>query len=123
MRKTVAMAAHRPIVTCLYELEGPTVPVVALEFNLSLRDERLRTTAQQRLEVRQFDVTEPAAGVAVRLAIEPAATLVHFPIETVSESEGGLERTFQGLGLVCLWPLNGARSWTARVEWTIGTTR
>ena len=121
MRKTVAMAAHRPTVTCLYELEGPTVPVVVLEFNLSLRDERLLTTAQQRLQVRQFDVTEPAAGVCVRLAIEPAATLFHFPIETVSESEGGLERTFQGVCLVCLWTPNGARSWTARVDWTIGS--
>jgi hypothetical protein len=54
------------------------------------------------------------------LAIEPAATLFHFPIETVSESEGGLERTFQGLCLVCLWATNGACSWSGRVEWTIG---
>ena len=120
MRKTVAMASQRPAVTCLYELEGPEVPVVALEFNLSLRDERWLTAAQQHLQVRRFDVVEPAVDVGVRLAIEPAATLLSFPIETVSESEGGLERTFQGICLLLLWTLNGAGTWEARLEWTIG---
>jgi len=120
MRKTVAMASQRPTVTCLYEVEGPEVPVVALEFNLSLRDDRWLTTAQQHLQVRRFDVVEPAVDVGVRLAIEPAATLLSFPIETVSESEGGLERTFQGICLLLLWTLNGAAKWEARVEWTVG---
>ncbi|MBI4004373.1 MAG: DUF1926 domain-containing protein, partial [Candidatus Omnitrophica bacterium] len=120
MRKTVAMASQRPAVTCLYEVEGPEIPVVALEFNLSLRDDRWLTTAQQHLQVRQFDVVEPAVDVGVRLAIEPAATLLSFPIETVSESEGGLERTFQGICLLLLWTLNGAGKWETRVEWTIG---
>ena len=120
LRKTVTLAAQRPSVTCLYELDGADVPVVALEFNLSLRDERYLGAAQQLERVRQFELSEPSAGISVRVAIEPAATLFHFPIETVSESEGGLERTFQGLCLVCLWPVNGARTWKARLDWSVG---
>lgn len=33
------------------------------------------------------------------------ATIIHFPIETVSQSEGGFERTYQGTSLTWLWPL------------------
>jgi alpha-amylase len=120
LRKTVALASGRPTVTCRYDVEGPEVPVVALEFNLSLHDARWATTPQQHQRVGQFDIVEPAVDVGVKLAIEPAATLMSFPIETVSESEGGLERTFQGICLLLLWTLNGARSWTARVDWTVG---
>ena len=119
LRKTVTMAAQQPAVSCLYELAGADVPVVALEFNLSLRDERFLAAPQQHLQVRRFDVAEPPAGVRVRLAIEPAATLFHFPIETVSESEGGLERTFQGICLLLLWTLPRAGKWAARLEWTV----
>ena len=119
VRKTVRLTASQPTLSCLYELEGPDVPVVALEFNFSLRDERYLRQAQQREQVRQFDISEPATGIVLQVAMEPAATLFHFPIETVSESEGGLERTYQGLCLLCCWPLEGATSWKARLDWTV----
>lgn len=35
----------------------------------------------------------------------PAAAVWLIPLETVSNSEAGFERTFQGLTCVCLWPL------------------
>jgi len=128
--KTVDVGQDRPSLECRYTLEGLEVPVVGLEFNVSLRDARYLTDAGQHEQLSAFDLAEPAIGVRLRLAIEPPATLLHFPIETVSESEEGLERTYQGLCLVCLWApgrpgLNeagggeGARSWTGRVRWSV----
>ena len=73
---------------------------------------------------------EPAIDVSVRLSLDPPATLFLVPIETVSESEEGLERTYQGLGLVCLWSVAASRSstrraagWSSRLRWDIAPSR
>jgi alpha-amylase len=131
IRKSVCLALDRPVLECRYELEGLSVPVVGLEFNLSLRDERYLVTAGQHVQVTQFRIEEPEAGVSLSLSIDPPASVMHFPIETISESEGGLERTYQGLCLVCFWQLEDARSpagrardaagWTSRVRWMVQT--
>ena len=117
IRKAVRVSSTRPSLDCSYTLDGVTVPVVGLEFNLSLRDERYLGNAKQHLQATRFDVEEPQLGVSVSLVLDPPATLLHFPIETVSESEGGLERTYQGLCIVCLWSPAPGRSWTSRAQW------
>lgn len=121
LRKTVRVKEAHPRLECEYELEDLEVPVVALEFNLSLRDERYLAPAQQRYGVGRFEVREPASGVALNLGIDPPASVLVFPVETISESEEGLERTYQGLCLVCLWMLRDWHgSWRARLGWTVG---
>ncbi|MBI1992652.1 MAG: DUF1926 domain-containing protein [Candidatus Omnitrophica bacterium] len=143
VRKTIRVAAREPLLECLYELEGMSVPVVGLEFNLSLRDERYLGQAGELPHATQFIVEEAEARVRLHLSIDPPARLLHFPIETVSESEGGLERTYQGLCVVCLWtvdpprPLDGRGSggaprrlqgrpdggrtgrWASRLRWVV----
>ncbi|MBI2495831.1 MAG: DUF1926 domain-containing protein [Candidatus Omnitrophica bacterium] len=120
-----------------------SVPVVGLEFNLSLRDERYPGQAGELPHATEFIVEEPGVRVRLHLSIDPPARLLHFPIETVSESEGGLERTYQGLCVVCLWtvdpprPLDGRGSggaprrlqgrpdggrtgrWASRLRWVV----
>jgi len=44
-------------------------------------------------------------GIELTTAIEPATTLWWAPIETVSNSEYGFERTYQGSALVAVWPV------------------
>lgn len=44
-------------------------------------------------------------GFAVKITPRAPATLWHFPVETVSNSESGLERTYQGSSLSFIWPL------------------
>ncbi len=133
IRKTVRAATRQPVLDCLYEVEGLDVPVVGLEFNVSLRDERFLTMPGQLFQATGFSVEEPAVGVSLRVSIDPPATLFHVPIETVSESEEGLERTYQGLCLLCLWALDGATGagsapgragrWVGRVRWEVGLAR
>lgn len=45
-------------------------------------------------------------NIAIVIRCEPAATLWRFPIETVSQSEGGFEKTYQGSCVTAVWPLS-----------------
>jgi alpha-amylase len=42
-------------------------------------------------------------GIEVALDVAPMSELWHFPLETVSQSERGLEKTFQGIVLLFSW--------------------
>jgi len=48
------------------------------------------------------------AGVEARLRWSPAAEFAWGPVETVSLSEGGFERIYQGIALLLVWRLDGA---------------
>ena len=54
-------------------------------------------------------------GVRARLAWSAGATLAWGPVETVSVSEAGFERIYQGLALLLTWPLEARPSqlWTS----------
>jgi alpha-amylase len=45
-------------------------------------------------------------GVKIGATIEPAAHLTWYPVETVSNSEGGFERVYQGSSLLARWPVS-----------------
>jgi alpha-amylase len=64
-------------------------------------------------------------GVAVATSVSPAADAWWAPVETVSNSEGGFERVYQGGGLLLSWPiaLAPAASWSATVEHRVTTAR
>ena len=119
--KTVRVDATRPMGEFRYELEDLEVPVIVLEFNISLRDERYVRSAHAQASVTEFRMEEASSGVALELCIDPPTTLFRFPIETVSESEQGLERTYQGLCLMGFWELPPARSWSSRLQWVVRT--
>jgi len=117
IRKTVRVETAAQALDCAYELEGTEARVVALEFNLSLRDERFLARPGELTAAARWTLAEPSLGVSLHLALDPPATLWHFPVETVSESEAGLERTYQGLAVICLWNVPPGSSWRSRVRW------
>jgi len=119
IRKVVSVSPHAQTLECACAWEVRQVPVVGLEFNVCLRDERYLSHPAEEHDTRQFRIAEPALGVSLRMECEPKATLYHFPIETVSESEGGLERTYQGLCVVCLWAVEGTGLAAARVTFVV----
>jgi alpha-amylase len=59
-------------------------------------------------------------GVRVEAAVEPAARLSWYPVETVSNSEAGFERVYQGSSLLFRWPVTLApgarRTFTVRLD-------
>ncbi len=64
-------------------------------------------------------------GVTVDTSVEPAADAWWAPIETISNSENGFERVYQGSALLLSWPLTlGAGERRAfRVDHVVSTTR
>jgi alpha-amylase len=63
-------------------------------------------------------------GIAVATTVSQPATAWWAPVETVSNSEGGFERVYQGSGLLLSWPLalaTGA-SFTVTVVHSVATT-
>ncbi len=47
-------------------------------------------------------------GVRIETTVEPAARLTWYPVETVSNSEAGFERVYQGSSLLFRWPVSVA---------------
>ncbi|HHL39018.1 MAG TPA: DUF1926 domain-containing protein [Deltaproteobacteria bacterium] len=86
---------------CLPGCAGPAV-------SLRLGDGAVRglgVTGDDR-EVSSFELVDTYAGVAASFALDAAAGLWSFPVETVSLSEGGFERIYQGTALHIVYPLD-----------------
>jgi hypothetical protein len=69
-------------------------------------------------EVSQLAQGNDWLGVSVTTSVEPAADAWWAPIETISNSEDGFERVYQGSALLVSWPvaLQPGSSWSVRVE-------
>jgi len=119
LRKTIALDARRRRLSFRCAIEDLEIPVLAIEFNLGLRDPRL-SQPDWREAAGAVEVRDPAVGVGVVMRTSEPAAVASFPIDTVSGSEEGLERTPQGSAVVFLWPLHGQRRWSCEITWTIG---
>jgi 4-alpha-glucanotransferase len=76
---------------------------------------RGRTTA-----VDGVTLTDEWIGVDARLAWTDGAELAWAPVETVSVSETGFERIYQGIALLLTWPLpGGSTPFTVSTELTV----
>ncbi len=64
-------------------------------------------------------------GIAVATSVSTPATAWWAPVETISNSESGFERVYQGSGLLLSWPLSIAPggSFSVRVSHAVTTTR
>jgi alpha-amylase len=61
-------------------------------------------------EASEVTLVDEWLGLEVRLAWSAGAELAWGPVETVSVSEAGYERIYQGLALLLAWPLSGQAS-------------
>lgn len=119
LRKTVAVDPRQRRLSFRCDTEDLGIPILAVEFNLGLRDPRL-SQPDWREAADAMELRDPSVGVGVVMRTSEPAAIASFPVDTVSESEEGLERTPQGSAVVFLWPLLGARRWSCEITWTIG---
>ncbi|CAN5558276.1 DUF1926 domain-containing protein [soil metagenome] len=65
------------------------------------------------------------AGVRVDVLLNPPARATWYPIETISNSEAGFERIYQGSGMFLRWPMSLAPGATGTVgaRFTVGQAR
>ncbi|MFH1577504.1 MAG: alpha-amylase/4-alpha-glucanotransferase domain-containing protein, partial [Candidatus Omnitrophota bacterium] len=76
-----------------------------VEFNLSVFDNQL-SKGQAGLEADSIKVNDLWSGISLEFNLNLSASIWHFPIETVSDSDTGIEKTYQELCLVFNWPLD-----------------
>ncbi|MFQ5483308.1 MAG: alpha-amylase/4-alpha-glucanotransferase domain-containing protein, partial [Nitrospinaceae bacterium] len=111
----------------------PLVGVWGVEFNFTLlagdaadryycletQEDRRLISAGEIQQTSRFAARDEWSGFEIRWTLAPAARVVRFPIETVSQSEDGFEKTYQGSCLWFLWDLElepgGEREWTVEL--------
>lgn len=81
-------------------------------------DPRLRSIGTDQ-DVESVRVVDQWLGVQTEITIDKPATLWRAPIETVSLSEGGLERVYQSSMMVAHWKFRLNRSFTVRFRQTV----
>jgi len=77
-------------------------PWFGVEFNYSLKDPHLNRIGEAH-GLTNINVNDQWYGVKMDFEFSKAADFWYFPIETVSDSEQGLERTYQELSLLFHW--------------------
>lgn len=70
-----------------------------IEFNFSIGEEYARRGIHEK-DIQEWVFNDSWRGIKIRLQTEDKTQLIAVPIETVSESELGLERTYQELGVL-----------------------
>ncbi len=76
------------------------------EASIALNTNREIARARRAMEgVRRIELSELGWGGSVTLRLGTPGTVWQFPLEAVSNSEGGFERTFQGVTVLCQWPI------------------
>ena len=77
-------------------------PWFGVEFNYSLKDPHLNKVGEAH-GLTNINVNDQWYGVKIDFEFSKAADFWYVPIETVSDSEQGLERTYQELSLLFHW--------------------
>ncbi|MFH1678605.1 MAG: alpha-amylase/4-alpha-glucanotransferase domain-containing protein [Candidatus Omnitrophota bacterium] len=89
----------------------------AVEFNLSVYDHQL-SQGLADIKTNSVKVSDLWNGISLEFNTDAPASVWHFPVQTVSESETGIEKIYQELCLVFNWPLEIAphAGWSQRLE-------
>jgi alpha-amylase len=90
---------------------------------LGLPDRPALRSEGRRDDLTELVLTDEWAGLEARLEWTPRAELAWGPVETVSVSEGGFERIYQGTAFLLAWPLSAAspREWELATSLTVTT--
>ncbi len=121
LTKKITLARSGQSVQVAYRLTNPARHrfsfLFGVEWNLNLKDAHVNRIGDAE-QIRRFAVTDPVVHRTVSWAFSREARLWYFPIETVSDSERGVERTYQGVNLTFLWPveLSPGGSWEVACE-------
>ncbi len=105
------------------EADRPFAALLAVELNASVYDDRYSVVPGVLEPSGRLEICDRWTGARMTHEMELAPAVWYSPIDTVSESEEGLERTYQELCWVLVWPLAlaGGATWTATVRQAVVT--
>ncbi len=106
--KSIKINSNSPPIEIDYEVINlAPVEVSAwfgVEFNYSLKDPHLNRIGAVR-DLKNININDQWYGARIDFEFSKPTSFWYFPIETISESEAGLERTYQELSLLFHWNL------------------
>ncbi len=110
VQKKLKLQDRGIIVNVSLESEGVNLQdkcIFALEFNYSLYDSGLSTSKKLDLDLRkELWFKDKWYGINILHKSEKHFWVCYYPVETISESEQGIESTYQGSCVILLWKLN-----------------
>ncbi|MCM8780143.1 MAG: DUF1926 domain-containing protein, partial [Candidatus Omnitrophica bacterium] len=90
-----------------------------VEFNFSLYDPKLSIN-KGIFRADTLSLNDVWYGIELDFGFEEEVLIWHFPVETISESELGIEKTYQGLCLVFIWELDIPPDGTRKFKINLG---
>lgn len=118
VKKTIDLDPKSPEYTVTYEITNKSSSQISVnfgvEYNLSVKAQGFQEKGV-KTRVASFVIEDQFFDAKIGFEFDKKADLWHFPIQTVSISESGLERTYQGLCLLFVWPLELAKSKTQKI--------
>ena len=138
IRKEIALGAKTPTFTVAYEISTPAERPLSFIFGVETSYAMLASRADDRYyyvatrdaklgelatcvdqdEVSRFGIVDGWQQLDIGLAFSEPAHIWTFPLETVSQSEGGFEAVYQGSVVLGRWTVNlrDDTSWTLKIE-------
>ncbi len=107
---------HASRINVEYQLKGTFAGLFAVEMNLSLlgspfaliqvKDKTLQVRSKAAHEqVRKFEIEDKFLNLRLQFSFSEDIQLWHYPVETISLSEQGVERLYQGTAFLFVLPL------------------
>ncbi len=105
-------------VECNVALQAGQAPDRYFTFDGAKPDDPHLASLGQVDKVRQVAAIDEWRKLRVSFTLDRAATVWRFPVETISQSEGGFERVYQSSAVVPLWHLvvDPGQTWHTQVE-------
>ena len=139
MSSTIACSSGADLVTLENRSDHALTTRLGIEWNLTMLGGGGNPAAWYRVDGERTahdatgvrdDLTEVRqgndhVGVSISTTVAPAADAWWAPIETISNSENGFERVYQGSALLLSWPLTlgPGQSREFRIEHAVTTAR
>lgn len=125
LEKVLSIAPGKSILTISYKVKNlsgsDAVFWFGSEFNLSLKAEKF-CSAGELLNINKLEINDEWFNVNLKYSLSKAANVWFCPIETISDSETGLEKTYQQFCLMFNWPtiaLSPKQAWSVDIIFEI----
>ncbi len=125
LNKCIKIEAAKPALGISYKIKNMTDEDANLwfgsEYNLSLRDPKFCKVGELA-DISRFEINDEWFKAVLKYTFSKNASVWFYPVETISESEGGLEKTYQQLCLLFNWRLTikPKQAWSVDINLDMG---
>ncbi|MBN1794561.1 MAG: DUF1926 domain-containing protein [Candidatus Omnitrophica bacterium] len=128
LKKSISLSPKKPVICLDYEIyndgEREFSSRFGVEFNFSIMNSELKQKGAREAS-NECSIQDDWNKLDLTFAFDKGAQLWHFPIETVSESEGGIEKIEQGSALLFWWVIRipPAGTWKMHAELSVKASK